>query len=184
MTKDAGFIDRLEKLYEEQGCETYLGESISIADHMLQCAQLAEEAGDRDEVIAAALLHDIGHFLEEHRAAEKLATHDCYHQYLGADFLSANFPASVVSPVRHHVAAKRYLCAVDSAYHQKLSFTSVETLKLQGGAMSGDECLQFEKLTDIAAVIRVRQYDDAGKQTGCRTPRFGYYAGLLSGLLC
>ncbi len=70
------FIDHLAQLYETEGQATYLGESISIADHMLQCAHLAEQSGEGDEVIASALLHDIGHLLLQRDSVKALESSD------------------------------------------------------------------------------------------------------------
>ena len=103
---------------------------------MLQSAAAAEAEGAGDELVAAALLHDIGHLLhggDEDAAAQGIDTH---HEEVGFRFLQQHFAAAVVDPVRLHVAAKRYLCAVDPSYLSALSVASVLSLELQGGPMS------------------------------------------------
>ena len=47
-------------IFRRRGAEEYLGEPVSMAEHMLQGAWLAEQEGAPDELVAAALLHDIG----------------------------------------------------------------------------------------------------------------------------
>ena len=51
----------LADIFARRGAESYLGEPVTMAEHMLQGAWLAEAEGAPDELVAAALLHDIGH---------------------------------------------------------------------------------------------------------------------------
>ncbi|WP_461538551.1 HD domain-containing protein [Spongorhabdus nitratireducens] len=184
MSQSVDIIDQISDMFEQQGQATYLGENISIAEHMLQCAWLAKQAGEPDEIIAAALLHDIGHLLPRQRDnLQMLEGKDAYHQSTGADFLAPWFSRQVVTPIRLHVAAKRYLCAINSEYYSKLSSASKHTLKLQGGAMSCEEIGAFEQQDNLEAVIRVRQYDDDGKREGCSVPLFEAYSETLAKLL-
>ena len=134
----------LEDIFDRRGGEEYLGEPVTMAEHMLQSAHFAEAAGEPPIVIAAALLHDVGHFTSEFGMFSMDDTEDRYHEEAGADVLAQFFPPLVVNCVRYHVAAKRYLCATDESYFSKLSDASVHSLNLQGGPMSEDEVSEFE----------------------------------------
>lgn len=166
-------------IFERRGADSYLGEQVTMSEHMLQGAQLAEEAGAPDEIVAAALLHDIGHYTNEFPddALEKGV--DNHHDEAGAAVLEPFFPAVVVDCVRHHVAAKRYLCATDPDYFSRLSPASVHTLNLQGGPMSNEEVAAFRRNPNLDGIVQVRIWDDEGKVPGKRTPEFAHYAPLL-----
>lgn len=179
----SAIIDRLESLFLHRGAEAYLGEPVTIAQHMLQCAALAQAEGASDSLVAAALLHDIGHLTEgaegEYRPDD---TVDKRHDRAGAKVLEGYFPASVVEPVRLHVAAKRYLCATDFSYYDKLTPASQHSFALQGGAMSVDEVAAFEAQEFHRDAVRVRLWDDGGKIEGVRTPTFAELRPLLQRL--
>jgi len=172
-------IPFLAEIFERRGAEEYLGERVSISEHMLQGALLAEEAGAPEEVVAAALLHDVGHFT--HDFPENAADQgiDSRHEDAGAAILTDYFPKVVVDCVQHHVAAKRYLCATDQRYFDCLSEASVLSLKLQGGPMSEDEVREFAENPDLDAILQVRVWDDEAKVPGKTTPDFAYYTPLL-----
>lgn len=173
-------IERLERFFLQRGAEAYLGEPVTIAQHMLQCAALAQAEGGSEALVAAALLHDVGH-LSEGAAGEYSPddTIDKRHDRAGAQFLQGHFPPSVVEPVRLHVAAKRYLCGTDATYYDKLSAASQHSLALQGGPMSQAEIASFEALEFHQDAVRVRLWDDGGKVEGLRTPTFQELRPLL-----
>jgi predicted HD phosphohydrolase len=139
----ATIVPFLAGIFERRGAEEYLGEPVTIAEHMLQGAALAESEGASDELVAAALLHDIGHFTSEFGAYAPDDVEDKHHDDAGAEVLGPFFPPLVTECVRLHVAAKRYLCATDPTYFSKLSTASVHTLSLQGGPMSAAEVAEF-----------------------------------------
>jgi phosphonate degradation associated HDIG domain protein len=173
-------IDRIECLFLAHGHEAYDGarrESVTALEHALQCAQLAEWAHADAPLVAAALLHDIGHFLDGTLLQEHV---DDGHEQHAAAFLSQCFGAAVVEPVRLHVQAKRYLVSTDSRYAGTLSAASAHTLALQGGAMTADECRAFEALPHAEDALCLRRWDDAAKAPLRRTPSLGYYLSLLS----
>ena len=178
LTQDT-IIPFLGEIFERRGAEEYLGEQVTIAEHMLQGAQLAERAGASEEVIAAALLHDIGHFT--HDFPVDAADHgiDSRHEEAGARVLKDWFPQIVLDCVREHVAAKRYLCATDPDYFARLSPASVHSLNLQGGPMQKDEVAAFERNPNHREIVRVRIWDDERKVPGQKTPGFAYYMPLL-----
>lgn len=176
-------LDRLEELFERRGAEAYLGEPVTVAQHMLQCAALAQAEGAPDALIAAALLHDIGHLtgpLGEYTADD---TFDRRHEEAGAQTLAEAFPARVVEAVRLHVAAKRYLCAADPAYYDRLTPASQHTLSLQGGPMSAAEAAAFEARPHHAAAVQVRRWDDAGKDAARPELSFADFRPLLRRLV-
>ncbi len=126
-------IDEIFRLFAQYGDRAY-GEAVNQREHALQAAHFARAAGETDTLVAAALLHDIGQFLGEAGEVAEREGRDARHEIGGAALLERFFPASVVAPVRLHVAAKRYLCAIDPAYQTGLSHASLLSLSLQGGA--------------------------------------------------
>jgi phosphonate degradation associated HDIG domain protein len=171
-------VDRLADIFERRGAEAYLGEDVTMAEHMLQCAALAEAEGAPDTLVAAALLHDVGYFTGEFEFSVEDTT-DSHHDAVGARFLETYFPALVTDPVRLHVAAKRYLCAVEPDYHTKLSSVSKHTLSLQGGPMSAAEITDFQSLPFYREAVQLRLWDDGGKAVGLRVRSFAEYRPLL-----
>jgi len=172
-------VDFIGNIFMRRGADSYLGERVTMSEHMLQGAQLAEEAGAGDHMVAAALLHDIGHYTNEFPDDALAQGIDNHHDEAGAAILSAFFPPVVTECVRCHVGAKRYLCATDKQYSGKLSQASVHTLALQGGPMDAVEIKQFEKNPHLKEILQVRLWDDRGKVPNHKTPPFGHYAPML-----
>ncbi len=173
----------LADIFERRGAEEYLGEPVSMAEHMLQAARCAEKASQPAAVVAAALLHDIGHFTSEFGTYSPLDTVDKHHEDAGADLLASFFPPLVIDCVRHHVAAKQYLCATRPEYLNKLSPASVHTLMLQGGPMDAGKVAAFESNPHHQAIVKVRIYDDTGKRAGTPTKTFHDYVPMLQKLV-
>jgi len=169
----------LQDIFERRGAESYLGEQVTMSEHMLQGAKLAEDTGAGDELIAAALLHDIGHYTGEFPEEALEEGTNNYHDQAGAAVLAPFFPELVTDCVRHHVAAKRYLCATDPGYFDRLTPASVHSLKLQGGPMSPAEVAAFQHNPNLQAILQVRFWDEAGKVPDKATPPFSHYVPLL-----
>ena len=169
----------IEDIFRRRGAEEYIGEPVTIAEHMLQCAECAEKAGASEDIIAAALLHDIGHFTSEFPSNAADDDIDNIHEEAGARVIANFFPPLVHDCVRYHVAAKRYLCATDPDYFAKLSDASVLSLRLQGGPMSADEVAKFEANPHKDAIVQVRVWDDIGKDPDHKAPDFAHYRPLL-----
>ncbi|KAA3632536.1 MAG: HD domain-containing protein [Proteobacteria bacterium] len=150
-----------------------------MSEHMLQCAMLAERENAGDELVAAALLHDIGHYTNEFPEDALDRGIDNRHESAGAAVLAPFFPPVVVDCVRWHVDAKRYLCATDAGYFKRLSEASVHTLRLQGGPMPADGVRTFRSQPHLDAILRVRKWDEGAKVPGRKTPSFAYYEPLL-----
>ena len=176
-------IDFIAEIFERRGAESYLGDAVTMSAHMLQSAANAGRAGAPPAEVAAALLHDIGHYAGEFPEDMIEAGADNRHDAVGARILEPFFPPAVVEPVRLHVAAKRYLCTVDPSYGTRLSQASVETLRLQGGPMAPAEIARFESEPHRAAAGRVRMWDDDGKTVGATPPPLAHYIPLLRSLL-
>src|SRR6266567_2364138 len=136
-------LERIAGPFATEGADEYLGEAITQAVHMLQAAHLAEREGADDALVAAALLHDVGHFTGTVSGQDLMRGTDNRHSHAGADWLAQWFGPEVTEPVRLHVAAKRYLCAVEPGYAGTLSPASVYTLGVQGGPMRGSELDEF-----------------------------------------
>jgi len=166
-------------IFERRGGEEYLGEPVTMAEHMLQGAFLADQRGEDEVIVSAALLHDIGHFTSEFGTFSMADTQDRHHEEAGARVLERFFPRLLIDCVRHHVAAKRYICATDPSYFGQLSDASIHSLSLQGGPMSPAEAAEFEKNPNWRDIVKVRHLDDAGKIAGMRTPGIAHYATIL-----
>ena len=172
-------VEFIGDIFRRRGADSYLGEQVTMSQHMLQGAFMAERAGAKDELLAAALLHDIGHYTSEfpEDALEKGVNN--YHDSAGAAVLEPFFPKVVTDCVRHHVGAKRYLCATDPSYFDRLSAASVHSLNLQGGPMSDREVSDFEKNPNLQDILQVRFWDEDAKDPDLETPPFEHYAPVL-----
>jgi len=166
-------------LFAAEGAGEYPGEAVTQAQHMLQAAALAEGAGAAPELAAAALLHDVGHFTGVLGGRQRVRGTGNRHGDQGADWLAQWFGPRVPEPVRLHVAAKRYLCAVEPGYFGGLSAASLHTLRTQGGPMTPAETAEFEASPWCQAALRLRRWDDAAKDPEAVVPAFGYYQPLL-----
>lgn len=179
MLSRATIVDFIADIFNRRGAESYLGEQVTMSQHMLQGAQLAEQAGASDEIVAAALLHDIGHYTNEFPEDALEQGIDNLHEEAGAAVLADWFPPVVTDCIRYHVAAKRYLCATDPEYFARLSPASVHTLNLQGGPMDAREVADMAKNPNLDAILQVRIWDDMGKDPAVQTPPFEHYAPVL-----
>jgi len=184
---DVPSVDAVHALYSRWGADTY-DEELSQLDHALQTAALAGAAGASDELLVAALLHDIGHLLalegqarggSPRPAVAELPEIDLVHEAVGARYLARLYPPAVTAPIALHVRAKRYRCTVDGGYHEGLSTGSKRSLEKQGGRMSDDEVAAFEALPGFADAVDLRGWDDGGKIDGLDVPGWDHYASAL-----
>ena len=178
-----GPVAIIAELFASEGAAGYLGEAVTQSAHMLQAAALAEQAGVRPALIAAALLHDVGHFTGTVTGRDLMQGTDNRHSEQGATWLAQWFGAEVTEPVRLHVDAKRYLCAVEPGYLEKLSPASVYTLGVQGGPMRAAELAEFDASPFAADACQVRRWDDEAKDPDVLVPPFEHFAAMLSSLL-
>lgn len=175
-------VDEVLALLDRHGAERY-DEEIFQAAHAEQTAALARSAGAADALVAAALLHDVGHLLElaEHHGTRD-RTVDLRHEARGGAWLAGLFPPAVTAPIALHVRAKRYLCAVDPAYGAVLSEGSVASLERQGGPMDAEEVAAFEANPGWEDAVALRRWDDQAKVPDLPVPRAPSYRPLLESL--
>ena len=184
--------ETIGELFAGPGARDHMGEPVPIGEHMLQAGALAEAAGAEGALVAAALLHDIGHLLGEAigdgstgglgGSSPPENTED-RHGEAGAQWLGQWFGDAVTEPVRLHVPAKRYLCAADAEYFGLLSAESVRTLSLQGGPMTAGEAAAFAALPHAVDAVAVRRWDDEAKDPAVTPPEFAHFSALLGALV-
>lgn len=177
-------VDEILELFATKGHEAYVGEPVSQLEHALQAAHHAEQASAGDELVVAALLHDIGHLL--HKLPEDAADHglDTRHEMIGQAWLARHFGPGVTEPIRLHVPAKRYLCATDSTYQAQLSAASLQSLALQGGPFGPQEQEQFEQNPFFRDALALRRWDDLAKVPGMRVADLEHYRPRLLAAEC
>lgn len=163
-------VEQIVKLFRDRGDSQYGGEAVTQRQHALQCAALAVQAKASPALVTAALLHDIGHLVHALPDDAPDQGIDDAHEELGYRFLRQIFDDSVTEPVRLHVPAKRYLCAVDPDYYALLSEPSILSLNLQGGPMSEIEVAEFREGGFAEDAVRLRRWDDLAKVLDLATP--------------
>ena len=174
-------LNEVVDLLQRRGHQQYGMEAISQLEHALQCADMAQQAGETPETIVAALLHDMGHLLAAERdgQSEHDTSKDDLHQYIALPFLRTLFPDAVLEPIRLHVDAKRYLCLMDSGYWAELSPASKHSLEQQGGVFSEQQAEVFMQHNFAAEAVRLRRYDDLAKVPAKVVPDLSHYAEHL-----
>jgi phosphonate degradation associated HDIG domain protein len=170
-------IDDIETLFTRRGDEQYSGEPVTQLEHALQSAALAEAEGADDELVTAALLHDLGHLLQDLGETPTLRGVDDVHQYAALPFLRGLFGERVLGGIRLHVDAKRYLCATRAEYHDALSEDSKRSLKLQGGVFDAAQAQAFIAQPGAPDAVRLRLWDDQAKVAGLPTPPLSHFLG-------
>jgi phosphonate degradation associated HDIG domain protein len=180
--RTAASVEEVLALYERFGGSTY-DEVLSQRAHAEQSAALAREAGATDEVVVAALLHDVGHLLEMATGdGARDPAVDHRHEVVGAAWLASLFGPSVTGPIALHVRAKRYLCAVEPTYHDGLSAGSVASLKRQGGPLSSREVAGFESNPGSEGAVALRRWDDEAKVRDLEVPPISSYRTVLESM--
>ena len=165
----------ISTIVDGKGHRPYGLAAINQRAHALQTAWLAERAGCDAASITAALLHDIGHMVHDLGQDPAAAGIDDRHEELGHIWLLQWFGPEVTEPVRLHVAAKRYLCAMEPDYFARLSTDSVRSLTLQGGPMSLGEVAAYRANPHAEAATRLRRFDEGAKVKGLETPGVAHF---------
>ena len=160
----------------------YIGEKVTMSEHMIQTAMLAEKAKCGDELICSCLLHDYGHFILENPDELVKLDVDGEHENIGYEYLKNFFKKEIVEPIKYHVLAKRYL-AKDKKYFNLLSEASKTSLRLQGGVLNGEECSKFETQEYFKPSILLRKFDEAAKRTDFKMKSIQEYKKLLTSKL-
>ena len=174
-------VDEIINKYQNNN-SLYIGEKVTMTEHMIQTAMLAEENHSSESLICACLLHDYGHFIIEDPDRLVSKSIDGKHEDIGFNFLNNYFRPEVVEPIRLHVQAKRYLCR-DKSYWSALSEASKVSLKLQGGIMSDVETEKFTSLKFHYDAILLRKYDDEGKIPNAKIKKIEEYRNLINSQL-
>jgi phosphonate degradation associated HDIG domain protein len=170
-------IEQIIRLYTVEGAARYGMEAIDQQQHAFQCATLAEQAGARPQLVAAALLHDLGHLL--HIAALETPDRDELHEYRAIPFLRGEYPEAVIQPIRLHVAAKRFLCADEPGYHDTLSAASRRSLQLQGGPFTAEAAAAFIARPFARDAVALRRWDDLAKSPDRAIPGWEHFIPVL-----
>ena len=157
----------------------YIGEKVTISEHMIQSAMIAEKAKSSSSLVCACLLHDYGHFILEDPDELIRKKLDGKHEDIGYEYLKKFFKEDIVKPIKYHVLAKRYL-ARNKKYLNSLSDASKISLKLQGGVLNTKESKEFEKKDFFKHSIKLRKFDEVAKRTNIKMKSIIEYKNLLS----
>ena len=177
-------MDIIEKIISnfKNNKSLYIGEDVTIAEHMIQSAMVAEKTKSKDNLICSCLLHDYGHFIVDDPDGLVKNNQDGKHEDIGYEYLKKFFKKDIVEPIKYHVLAKRYL-ARDKKYYNRLSGASKVSLKLQGGVLNNKEAKIFEKDEFFKDSIKLRKFDEAAKKIGVNIKDISEYKNLLRSFL-
>jgi phosphonate degradation associated HDIG domain protein len=180
MGMDDELVTMIGDIIEGKGHRLYGLSAINQRAHALQAAWLAEQAGCDAALIAACLLHDIGHMVHDLGEDPAKDGIDDKHEELGHAWLTRWFGPEVTEPVRLHVAAKRFLCGAEPDYFAKLSPDSVRSLALQGGPMTEAECAEYRAIPHSEAATKLRRFDEGAKVKGLETPPVAHFLPYIA----
>jgi [1-hydroxy-2-(trimethylamino)ethyl]phosphonate dioxygenase len=172
-------IERILDLMAQLGADRYGGEEVTQLAHALQCATFAQASGADDSLVAAALLHDIGHLVNPKDEGAAARGIDAAHEKIGAAFLARWFGPAVTAPIAQHVNAKRYLCQAEEGYFGKLSEESVRSLAVQGGPYSAEQAAAFRDRPYAEAAVALRRWDELAKDPEMKTPSLADFRPVL-----
>ncbi len=145
---------------------------VSLLDHALQTAALLARRHRGDgELVAAGLVHDIGHLLPDGS--------DETHATAAARAVRGALGERVAAIVALHVEAKRYLVADEVDYAGVLSADSAVSLSRQGGALTQAEAAAFRARPWAADALALRRADDAAKVVGLEVAGLAHWVPLL-----
>ena len=177
-------IETIRELFERRESNQYGGEAVNQLQHALQAAALARTSKANPSLIVAALLHDMGHFIDEEPSSGECESNlDDKHEYKANRWLRQHFGRDIADPIRLHVLAKRYLCTVDSSYEDQLSPTSLKSYHDQGGPMTEDEQANFESEPMWEEALQLRKWDDQAKDPSRQTPSLEAFLPLVKSCL-
>lgn len=142
----------------------YGGEPVNQLTHALQAGTLAVDAVARSELVAAALLHDIGRSPTVAPTMPGLT-----HERAGAAYCRQHVSHQVGWLVGSHVMAKRALVATDPEYLDLLSPAAVRSLADEGGPASAAELDRFLGHPLAADAMAMRRWCDEAKNPGMAT---------------
>ena len=160
----------------------YIGEKVTMSEHMIQTAMLAEKTNCSSNLICSSLLHDYGHFILENPEFLVTKNKDGKHEDIGYKFLKKYFTKNIIGPIKYHVKAKRYL-AREEKYYKLLSEASKKSLKMQGGVMNSEEAVKFENNEFFEDSIKLRKFDELAKKPEIKIKSIIEYKNLLTSKL-
>ncbi len=181
--KNSDIVDHIFEVLSEAGSAMYGGERVTQLAHALQCADLAMRSNASDALVTSALLHDYGHMLNDDDAVAAARGQDQFHEDVAANYLRGWFAPEVTEPIRMHVPAKRYLCAVDENYFAELSPASVRSLAVQGGKFSPQDAQLFIDQPFARAAVELRRWDDLAKDPTREVPGLKAYRTAVQNAL-
>ena len=162
------------------------GESaVTEIEHALQCAELADHAGADDDLVFAAMLHDVGRYAVPQELVSdtlqdvEIAEDARGHGERGAQLMANMLPARSLFCIQYHAESKIYLCQTNPNYRASLAGASVKTLAVQSA--NYDQA----RLDDLSGhrwwqdALRVRVWDDTAKVKGRETRPLGYWIDRL-----
>ena len=174
-------IDKIISNYSNNK-SLYIGEKVTMSEHMIQTAMLAEKTNCSSNLVCSSLLHDYGHFILENPDDLVAKDKDGRHEDVGYEFLEKYFLEDVLGPIKYHVKAKKYLVR-EKKYYELLSEASKASLKLQGGVMSNEEAKKFETNKFFENSIKLRKFDEIAKESGLKIKSINEYKNLLASKL-
>jgi len=174
-------IDKIISNYSNNK-SLYIGEKVTMSEHMIQTAMLAEKTNCSSNLVCSSLLHDYGHFILENSDDLVAKNQDGNHEDVGCSFLEKYFVEDILGPIKYHVKAKKYL-ARERSYYELLSEASKISLKLQGGVMSKEEAKKFERNKFFENSIKLRKFDEIAKKSGLKIKSIKEYKNLLTSKL-
>ncbi|QGR53914.1 hd phosphohydrolase domain-containing protein [Moumouvirus maliensis] len=174
-------VDQIIDLYNKYGASDYIGENLTQLEHMTKAAMLAEEYGEKETIILASFLHDIGHLIEINNESMKMDNLGVLnHESIGREYLlNHGFSEELANLVGNHVRSKRYLVTKFPDYINKLSDASRQTLKYQNNYMSVNEMTEFENDLSFTDSLKIRFYDDQSKIVTRELKSLDYYRRLM-----
>ena len=167
------------RLLESKGGERLQHSPVSLLEHVLQTAWLAERARSSAALVSACLLHDLGRLLADCAEADGPRANATRHDGYGAAQLASLFGAAVTDPIRLHVRAKRYLCYARPGYVFGLSDEAKRTLERQGGMFDANQARAFMQEPYAVDAVNLRLWDDAAHKPGVVTPSLAHFAATL-----
>lgn len=162
--------------------------NITQNEHALQIATIAMNNTDNynKHLIIAALLHDINHLMPGtgEPAHENLNDYPTSQPMMnGYNFLKyLNLPINIIEPIRLQQlgAAKKYLCATDINYYNKLNESSKFSLELLGGIFNEQECEIFLNNKYYKDSIKIQLWNDMSKKKNVVTEDLDFFMSIFN----
>jgi predicted HD phosphohydrolase len=181
--------EQITDSFDEASRIRYGESAVTELEHALQCAEHADQAGADEELVFAAMMHDVGRYAVPQELVSdtlqdvEIADNALGHGERGAQLMENMLPERSLFCIRYHAESKMYLCQTNPNYRAKLSGASVKTLAIQStnyDQVRLDELYGHQWWPDA---IRVRTWDDAAKVKGRITRPLDYWVDRLERFL-